>query len=580
MTDDEASPGTPAPPRPDRAVEEVGDGAPPTRSAKGTARRPAVVALLNLSGLGLGYAYLGRPVRWLVHLGVIVAIVASALILGPAPRPEAWVVALGAWVLWTALDGWLQARRILIDRGFRRRRLGTAVIATALGVVLVAGASAGAMAYHNAGLDAFDEGTRAQQAGDCDTATDRFDSVQGPYAFGLGVDLEAAERGIEECRVFQEALTARDAGEFESAAGAFDAFIDRYGAGLMGPIARERLVETYTEWADQQASAGGFEAAIETFGLISAELQDTAAAREAHAREAEVYLDWGAAVEKDDFEQAIEIYRTASERFADIDAGARAAEGAAQVYVAWGDDFNERKNYPGALSKYTKAVDDFPDTTGAAAADRAIGALYDRASQGITPDTACEAVTILDILITYNRRVKPAKAALPPALYKCGVHGYDTKLWTVAADNFGRLIDDYPNHALVSQARPRLIDTRVELFKQGSYEELGTPQRIGGAPAGSVIVEIQNDAPVDNEVLFSGPQSVSRTIERCPDCEEYAPDEEPAFCPEKGPSVEVTLIPGTYEVALAGTGVRPALGEWTLTSGSRYYVCFIVILDA
>jgi hypothetical protein len=94
------------------------------------------------------------------------------------------------------------------------------------------------------------------------------------------------------------------------------------------------------------------------------------------------------------------------------------------------------------------------------------------------------------------------------------------------------------------------------------------------------VIRIQNSAPSRAELLFSGPGSKSTIVKRCPGCREYTSANEPQFCPEVGPTVEVTLVPGSYKVILRSPDdarTQPIYGVWTLTAGSRYFICNIVI---
>lgn len=68
--------------------------------------QPARSALLNLTGLGLGYVYLGRRRRQVLHLLITVALVVIAFVTGAAALPWLWVVVAVCWLGWMAVDGW------------------------------------------------------------------------------------------------------------------------------------------------------------------------------------------------------------------------------------------------------------------------------------------------------------------------------------------------------------------------------------------------------------------------------------------------------------------------------------------
>ena len=77
----------------------------------GPPRWPVAVALLNLTGLGLGYWYLERRLRgWLALAGTL-ALVVIAFATDAADRPWQWVGIAVVWTGLAALDGWRLARR-------------------------------------------------------------------------------------------------------------------------------------------------------------------------------------------------------------------------------------------------------------------------------------------------------------------------------------------------------------------------------------------------------------------------------------------------------------------------------------
>ena len=61
------------------------------------------------------------------------------------------------------------------------------------------------------------------------------------------------------------------------------------------------------------------------------------------------------------------------------------------------------------------------------------------------------------------------------------------------------------------QSEPTRIAAQIALIKGGSTGELPPPQRLGGgAPSGSVIIEVVNDSSAELEILLSGPIAKSR----------------------------------------------------------------------
>src|SRR6266542_71634 len=122
------------PSRPDAEAEDPSER--PRRGVRGVLRRPAIAALLNLSGLGAGYLYLHRWVRWVVHAAVMAALLVGAYTSEGHENPALWAGAIVGWVLVGVADVALAARRARRRSPPEARTVGTPSVGVALGVVL------------------------------------------------------------------------------------------------------------------------------------------------------------------------------------------------------------------------------------------------------------------------------------------------------------------------------------------------------------------------------------------------------------------------------------------------------------
>ena len=69
-------------------------------------RNPLEVALLNLSGLGLGYAFTKHWVRFAIHLAVTIGLVIVAFTSKAHANPALWIILFLLWLGWMVFDGW------------------------------------------------------------------------------------------------------------------------------------------------------------------------------------------------------------------------------------------------------------------------------------------------------------------------------------------------------------------------------------------------------------------------------------------------------------------------------------------
>ncbi len=150
-------------------------------------------ALLNLSGLGLGYLYLGRWRRWLVHSGITAVLVIAADMTNAARTPLPWLGAFALWLVWMGFDGWRQARRVEppAERSVADRILpfGIAILVGALEII-------GFLAYAGQGEQEFAAGMSAYQANDCAQAIARLTDVTTTYRLTFSPNISAADFGF------------------------------------------------------------------------------------------------------------------------------------------------------------------------------------------------------------------------------------------------------------------------------------------------------------------------------------------------------------------------------------------------
>jgi hypothetical protein len=253
----------------------------------------------------------------------------------------------------------------------------------------------------------------------------------------------------------------------------------------------------------------------------------------------------------------------------------------ATAYSSWGDQQVQQGDYDGGIGKYATAITEFAGTAGATKATSAVDKLLaDARAQAGRDGTACTAVEILEALSGNQVRAKETRGPFPSAYYHCARSEFRTHDDAAAIDHLTSLIDDFRGNPLLPMARALLVDVRVDQYSAGDIEKLSAPAPMGSAGAGTVVIELQNSSPHGLEILFSGPGSKSVTVAKCTSCKVYPKDQAPAFCPDVGPKVEITLQPGSYEVVLHDPddpGTRDGYGTWNLASGARYFNCQVLI---
>lgn len=205
----------------------------------GPPRSAWAAALLNLTGLALGYAYLQRWWRTGLHLAGTAALVLIAFLTDPASTPWLWRVIAVGWVAWMVVDAVLLARRS--PTPVRRESL----VPMIAGVVAVALVVAGCVGYGIAERSTFATASDAQGRADCKAAVPGFDAVTGFYKLTLSGDLQDAVTRRGECRAFTVATDAEAKGDTAAAADAYEAFLRDHAGSVLRGAAQENLAQLY-----------------------------------------------------------------------------------------------------------------------------------------------------------------------------------------------------------------------------------------------------------------------------------------------------------------------------------------------
>jgi tetratricopeptide (TPR) repeat protein len=354
---------------------EAGDAlaasSPPPGSASRERRWPPVVALLNLTGLGLGYLYIKRWLRWIIHSGFTAGLIATASLTNGARRPGLWAAVLGVWVVWMAFDGWRLARAAPAEATGRRW------LPAGVAVLILVLEAAGLWGYAALGQRAFAEGMAAYWDADCRTAIQHFDRVTALYELTLSSNVAAADAGIVECSLLVFAENARGQGEYAEAVDGYATYLGLYPESVLIVFARDTLAATYGEWATQVRQTQDYQAAIEKYEVVLSDYPETPTGKQAAALAAETYAEWAAQLrEAGKYGETVEKHRIVLSEYPDTPAGEQAAALAAETYDEWAAHLREDGEYEEAIGKYDIVLAEYPDTPAAKGARAAAAETY------------------------------------------------------------------------------------------------------------------------------------------------------------------------------------------------------------
>lgn len=325
---------------------------PPPPKPAGPPKSVTGAALLNLTGLGLGYAYLRNRVLAVLAFLLTGGAVTVAFLTGAAERPWVWRGAVLGWLVLLAAHAAFLASR----RAPGPRRSGP-VIAGLVAVAVIAGGYAG---YGVAGAAAYDRGVAAQEDGDCVTAASAFDTVTGPFELTLSPDvLDARARSVE-CAAYEKARAAQNRDDYESAIVLYDDFGKLYPESALLPYVHDNLADTHlakaTSW-QEPLTAVTARMSVDTLLMLGREFADTEAAKKAPTEIAEVFAAATKPYGAGKFCESLEVLTY----FAGLDAGSVGKKVSADA-----NTFRARSLYECGMRKYREkklpdAVTDFDE---------------------------------------------------------------------------------------------------------------------------------------------------------------------------------------------------------------------------
>lgn len=213
---------------------------------RGSTASPVTAALLNLTGIGLGYGYLRRFWRWGLYLLVLLTLLIAAYRLEDDTVSWLWA---GAGLAWIGASVWDASR--LGPRGMASETPSPVLTVPAIvALALVVTELTGFWLYRSAGERALAAGRRAHRSGDCRTAVAHYDGVTDRYKMSFTSVVAAARTNRGECSELLAAQRARKRGAFRGAVGRYEAFLRAHPNTVLAVAVRDELADTEREWTD------------------------------------------------------------------------------------------------------------------------------------------------------------------------------------------------------------------------------------------------------------------------------------------------------------------------------------------
>ncbi|MFC9243525.1 hypothetical protein ACFT7S_05570 [Streptomyces sp. NPDC057136] len=508
--------GPPAPPGGPPAV-----GPPPP----GAALRSVAVALLNLTGLGLGYALMRRWARaalcWAATGGLLLATLPAEADGVPAGIVVSFLVVL----VLAAADGAWTARRSAVGGSWKP------LVAAVLGVVLLGVPAGGVVVYGSERdkaveqmlLDRLEKGDRAVAA----ASKQPFARGRVEYRSALAVYRELGEEHAgsragklvpSRLKAYYEAVSApyraKDHCQAVEPLTHLQTVPDSVDAKLLGSLAG---------WPDEPLAESLYGCGVSKLG------------------------DGSDANDASDGGELGELLRTLP--------GSAPAKKVGPAVTGKMDEQVEavRGGEPCAATEVLRRI----GATVAAMPDKTVSALSAKADGGVRD-----------------------------GVYACGVDEFKDKKFTEARETLTGFADTYKKDGRRQHARDIVIAAEIAEDRPSAGKRLPPRKKPGGSRMELVI---SNDAPNAVEILYTGPVSGAVELKACGSCERYSASSGPELaCRASGktyPKVTLQLPAGDYHFLYKhGTGASADVDSYSSGSsvkpGYTYTSCTYVTTES
>jgi tetratricopeptide (TPR) repeat protein len=307
-------------------------------------------ALLNLSGLGLGYILTRSWLRWRIHILITAALMLGLYATKAYHYQQNWPIVLAVWLFWMFIDGWGHAWRKATRKpgSLKAPWLGMLLALVIFGVEWF-----GFFYYNLEGLATFRAGNKAYLSNDCRTASVYYQRVSDIYRLSLSFDVKTAEDRIEECRLMIHVQNSFEQGFYSEALAAANRFMDLYPQSAPRGEAEAIAAAVYRIQGESLLAKGNFEAALASFQTTSQKFNQPQEDARIQADLAGLYLRWGDQyLAAGDLENATQKYQKVLDDYPSSQAAGEAGVKLAGAYAKWGSSLYQQGDTIAAMEKF------------------------------------------------------------------------------------------------------------------------------------------------------------------------------------------------------------------------------------
>ncbi|MBN2678078.1 MAG: tetratricopeptide repeat protein [Anaerolineaceae bacterium] len=476
------------------------------------------VAILNFSGIGLGYLYMRSWLRWGIHLAGTLVLLITATIFKASKAPWLWIMLWLIWLGWMVFDGWRQKSQV---KATKLGLLKSAAISVAA-IILIGGLWGISRIICN---KVFSTGMTAFNEANYHLSLSKFDTVSNLCQLTFSPVIPQAEELRSQSALMLFAQESIEAAKYEDAINAYTSLINLYPQSEKNKAASNQLPLIHHQWANELSGEKSFAEADKQYMILLDQYGESSEAATAMKEIVDMYLEWAKTLRQmGEYEQAITKYYTIQKDYDTSIPTAELQDELANTYVEWADALSAEGDYSTAYEKYELVVRRYTSSAIAESAyEKSAANMFTWGEQLYSKEEYGEAAKTLEKLRNFypNSDAKESTdQILPDVMLKYANQLGDRDDFINQATIIQKMIEYYPDSELTLQARssisPALVKWGNLLIKEGRYllamekfllaqQEAQNNDILEGSKEGyhEALMALANDAGVDGQSMIN-----------------------------------------------------------------------------
>ena len=317
------------------------------------------MAALNLTGLGFGYLLLKNWKRWAIHFAGLIALILLTTLAHASAQPVPWILAFAIFFIWMAYDGWKLAGRD--DAKLPVQVVKTPWILFALTALILVGEVLGFLWFQSSARAVYQSALGEMKDENYPAAATQFNKVVNIYQLSFDPVVTQAQEKYTEVNYLLTADDAYQQGQFESAIGHYDEYLQAYPRSSQVKAVQNQIASAYRDWGLALQKQAKYAEALEKYAtalklypsapVISHFYEERAALNLQLARQQ---------VEKSDYAAGIKTYQVIFTSFPRSAVFSQANAEIPAVYYRFAQDEESKGKYDSALDVLNKILTDYP----------------------------------------------------------------------------------------------------------------------------------------------------------------------------------------------------------------------------